>query len=468
MNSRNSTSQVSLSSLTPNTSFTTLTSLTTSTSQKTTNPEPFYQLLCTTKSHSWGKIGNDSLAAVLCAGGSGFNEDDEPGSLFEIEDDMPYSEMGLAASAALPAYVASTSETLRSVIGRFPSILLGNETLGRYNNIAKFPILPRVLSINRARTLQVHPSEEFLKRAHRMDARRFPDGGHKPVIAMALTKLEAFVGFKSLVELKTLFQMEPLKDFMPTAGETDRMTKSHLRGIVETLLTYSHEQCQKGYKAIMDLPKEECTAEMQRLASILAEQYSEQNPNLLVGLLTMNYIVLQTGECLYVPADGVYAYLSGDIIECKARAEDVKTLSPRDDPDTFCSMLTFTPRPVKEYILQHKPYERSKEGRTKVFEPPLREFRLCETRLDKGAEEVLGQSEAGIVVVTKGGGRVETDNAGKSFEMKVGSVYFVAQGTELRIEAGSNGLVMYIAYVGGSMDNNPLDLAGTGGIFASI
>jgi mannose-6-phosphate isomerase len=37
----------------------------------------------------------------------------------------------------------------------------------------------------------------------------------------------------------------------------------------------------------------------------------------------MNFLTLNPGEAIYIPADGIHAYLSGDIIECMARSNNV-------------------------------------------------------------------------------------------------------------------------------------------------
>ena len=42
-----------------------------------------------------------------------------------------------------------------------------------------------------------------------------------------------------------------------------------------------------------------------------------------MALVTMNYLVLDKGDSIYIPADGIHAYLSGDIIECMARSNNV-------------------------------------------------------------------------------------------------------------------------------------------------
>jgi len=67
-----------------------------------------------------------------------------------------------------------------------------------------------------------------------------------------------------------------------------------------------------------------------------------------VALLTMNHLVLEKEEAIYVPADGIHAYSSGDIVECMARSDNVLNTgfcprANRDSVDMFTAALTFSP-----------------------------------------------------------------------------------------------------------------------------
>ena len=60
----------------------------------------------------------------------------------------------------------------------------------------------------------------------------------------------------------------------------------------------------------------------------------------------MNYVVLQPGEAVYVPADGVHDWLSGDTVECMARSDNLINTgfcprADKDNIDLFTSALKF-------------------------------------------------------------------------------------------------------------------------------
>ncbi len=125
----------------------------------------------------------------------------------------------------------------------------------------------------------------------------------------------------------------------------------------------------------------------------LQQQYSKQDPGNLVALLCMNYMVLSPGDSLFIPADGIHAYLSGDIVECMARSNDVLNTGfcPRADQDNvevFSSALTFKPQGVESMLLKSKRSEKGREGRTVVYAPPMSEFSMLLTVLQKDETEV--------------------------------------------------------------------------------
>ncbi len=150
----------------------------------------------------------------------------------------------------------------------------------------------------------------------------------------------------------------------------------------------------------------------------------------------MNYLVLQPGEALYIPADGIHAYLEGDIIECMARSDNMLTAGfcPRaemDDLKLFTEALTFSPHSPDEALLQSKPFKRTKNGKTKIYAPPLSEFNLIKTELGPGETESIEPIKGpSIVVVTAGEGKMVVGDEEK--ELKEGFVFFVGCGKEMQ------------------------------------
>lgn len=78
----------------------------------------------------------------------------------------------------------------------------------------------------------------------------------------------------------------------------------------------------------------------------LQDDYTDTDNGVLMALIYLNYLILQPGETIYVPADGIHAWLSGDIVECMARSDNVLNTgvcphADRDRIDQFTSALTF-------------------------------------------------------------------------------------------------------------------------------
>lgn len=224
----------------------------------------------------------------------------------------------------LPSYIVSTSEDLQDVLDRYSSQLIGDDVLNKFGH-SKLPFLPKVLSISKALPLQLHPNKEMASKLHKEDPDQFTDPNHKPEIAIALSKFEAFCGFKPLADIAKLLKLEPLQQFVDQC-KLESFDDQILKSVVHKMLLASVEEVKTVYSALTSLPKSSFGEEGKHIQSLcprLAEQYDESDPGILVALITMNYMVLEAGESIYIPADGIHAYLAGDIIECMARSNNV-------------------------------------------------------------------------------------------------------------------------------------------------
>lgn len=184
------------------------------------------------------------------------------------------------------------------------------------------------------------------------------------------------------------------------------------------------------------------------LLPCLAQQYSKSDPGNLVALLTMNHLVLQKGDAIYIPADGIHAYLSGDIVECMARSDNVFNTGfcPRADRDSvelFSSALTFGPHSPEDAILKPTKSEKGLKGRTKILAPPMPEFDMLVTELKAGQRETIKALQGpSIMVVTSGSGDLKAESKGHA--LKEGYVFFIGYNAE--IELAAVGLETHITY----------------------
>lgn len=399
------------------------------------------QLKCYCNEYPWGKQGSQSAAARIAS--------KTPGTDFKIDESKPYAEMWYGTYPELPAYVLDSGENLQDVINKSPDELLGRRVIQKFG--LDLPYLPKVLSIAKALPLQLHPNKSLASELHKRDPSSFTDPNHKPEIAIALSKFEAFCGFKPLNDIEQLMLLEPLQMFLPNIKKA-KFDDQTLKYVVQSMLSASESDVKEVEEALAKVDKSAFGkhTNIPELLPRLQDQYGKTDPGSLVALIIMNYLVLQPGESIYIPADGIHAYLAGDIIECMARSNNVLNTgfcprAERNNVETFISSLTFTPHDAKEAILPSKPYEGSKDGHTKVYAPPMSEFNMLASDIPSGATEHLtAVSGPSSLICTQGWGEFKAD--GKTYEIKEGYVFFIGQGVELKIGA-KEALQLFTAYV---------------------
>jgi len=252
----------------------------------------------------------------------------------------------------------------------------------------------QILSIQKALPLQIHPNKELAAQLHKKDPEKFTDPNHKPEIAVTLSKFEVFAGWKPLEDIHILFeQLEPLRRFLP--DKVNIFTNKTLKGVTRAMLEASEQVVAETQEKLGALDKDAYGRQSYILELLprLQQQYSKEDAGTLVALLCMNFMVLSPGEAIYIPADGIHAYLSGDIVECMARSNNVLNTGfcPRADRDSvelFANTMTFKPHNPKEALLPAKPSDKGKHGKTVAFAPPMSEFSMFVTYLDEGETEV--------------------------------------------------------------------------------
>lgn len=153
----------------------------------------------------------------------------------------------------------------------------------------------------------------------------------------------------------------------------------------------------------------------------------------------MNFLTLSAGDAIYIPADAPHAYLSGDIIECMARSNNVINTgfcprADRDNIDLFINALTFGPHSAEETMLASSKSARGQHGKTLEYAPPMSEFNMLKTNLKGGEKESIRPiSGPSVFIVTSGSGSMVA--SGETYELKEGYVFFLGQGTDVTFES---------------------------------
>ena len=331
-----------------------------------------------------------------------------------------------------PSYALSTRQPLEEILKANGESLLGSNILQKFGT--NLPFLPKILSMAKALPLQLHPNKGLASQLHKKDPSKFSDPNHKPEIAIALSKFEAFAGFKPFASIAALFSVPPLRQYYPT----ETLTEPRLKQLCTRLLQLDSASAQAIQDGLAQVPRDLYGDQgyILDLLPRIQKQYGPDDNGTLIALLCMNYLVLSPGEALYVPADGIHAWLAGDIVECMARSDNVLNVgfcprADRDNIELFTSTLTFHAHRVEDMMLKPEPSAKSKHGKTLEYCPELSEFNMLVTRLTQGGEDVVEAVDGpSVLVVTKGEGSMEVEK--ERVELKEGWVFFVGRGVELR------------------------------------
>ena len=154
-------------------------------------PQP-YILLGKIQNYDWGTVNKEAFIPRLLK--------------IEQKKDLPYAEYWIGVHPKAPSEIILEGEkvSLPSVLKQFPFEILGERISKKFNN--SLPFLLKVLSVNKALSIQAHPNKKLADALNQRDPVNYPDKNHKPEIAIAIDKLKAIVGLKepiiSLISLK--------------------------------------------------------------------------------------------------------------------------------------------------------------------------------------------------------------------------------------------------------------------------
>jgi len=173
-----------------------------------------------------------------------------------------------------------------------------------------------------------------------------------------------------------------------------------------------------------------------------------------IGLFVIffcNYVKLSPGEAMFLQADDIHAYISGDIIECMASSDNVVRagFTPKfKDVSTLTKMLTYSFAPIEDQKMQPTDYPYATlntvaytSGSSAIlYDPPIEEFSVVKTDLNRPGAKATFEGIPGpsIVICTRGQGTISVGPA-KVEEIKEGYVFFVGAGAEVVMENTGSG-----------------------------
>ena len=382
-----------------------------------------------------------------------------------------------------PSKDLETGRTLLDMV-QDNQALMGQSIAKRYEQ--KLPFLFKVLSVNKALSIQAHPNKKLAEQLHKNDPKNYPDDNHKPEMTIAVTPFDGLCGFRPLGEiahflkhvpsLRSLVGEEQASKFESTIKgqetttdpSTTKSNKEALRAAFTALMSSSPESIQAAAPKLIAQAESEGSAfagsgvpatSGKELADLMVRLNSQFPAD--IGLFVtffLNYVKLNVGEAMFLKADDIHAYLSGDIIECMASSDNVVRagFTPKfKDVGNLTKMLTYNYAPIEEQKMQPVDYaycklnaEAYKSGSEAIlYDPPIEEFSVVRTELKAKGGKVTFEAIEGpsILICTGGSGKISVGP--KTEEMKEGYVYFVGATAELVLESeGQEPFVTFKAF----------------------
>jgi mannose-6-phosphate isomerase len=346
--------------------------------------------------------------------------------------------------------------------------LLSHSITEKYG--AKLPFLFKVLSIQKALSIQAHPNKALAEQLHARDPKNYPDDNHKPEMAIAITPFEGLCGFRPLNEIAHFLEtIPPLSNVVgssasesfvnfvktnPSISEDGLATaKLALKDVFSALMS-SKSSMDTECAALAALAKSEgdnfagggvTSTPGATLAELVTRLYGEFGADIgIFVLFFLNFITLEPGEALFLKADDVHAYVSGDIMECMAASDNVVRagLTPKfKDVSTLVDMLTYSFAPIDEQKMEATDYPYATLNRAaysagslvQLYDPPIDEFSVIRTVLRGDCSKATFEPLDGpsIIICTAGKGKVSVGPTVQ--DIREGYVFFVGATAELSL-----------------------------------
>lgn len=376
-----------------------------------------------------------------------------------------------------PSLPSKDLETGRSLLEMVQDnqALMGSDISSKYQS--KLPFLFKVLSIAKALSIQAHPNKKLAEQLHAKDPKNYPDDNHKPEMTIAVTPFEGLCGFRPLKEIS--FFLDSLAPLRALVGKEYADELKLVANDSQVELSKAKAALRKAFSALMKQPKDTVASMSKELVALAEAGKIQPGPSVntaeelnelvqrcngqfpadigLFVLFFLNFVKLEPGQAMYLKADDIHAYISGDIIECMASSDNVirAGFTPKfQDVDTLTDILTYDHDPPEQQLLQPVDYPYvtlnttaySSNSSSLLYDPPIEEFSVVRTALKKNGAKATFEGLAGpsIVIATSGSGKIGVGS--KVEELKEGYVYFVGATAELVIESDSDELVTFRAF----------------------
>ncbi|KAG9397332.1 Mannose-6-phosphate isomerase type I [Carpediemonas membranifera] len=176
------------------------------------------------------------------------------------------------------------------------------------------PFLLKALSIAKPLSIQAHPDQELAATLHARRPDIYPDASHKPELMIAVKPTRVLCGFKTSAELLELVGKLPALAAAFGAAAFDAFNSEPWSG-VKGCLTHLFDHPETHEAAIAELVAVDGVA-------AFVHGFFGTDVGVIVAAL-LQHRTLQPGEAVFIPANELHCYLSGEGIEVMVSSDNV-------------------------------------------------------------------------------------------------------------------------------------------------
>jgi mannose-6-phosphate isomerase len=337
---------------------------------------------------------------------------------------QPEAELWIGAHPSAPSGLerAGVRTTLDAVIAADPVGELGATCAARFGG--RLPFLLKVLAVEKALSIQVHPSREQAEAGFRAEterglppgdrARNYVDDWPKPEILCAITPFEMLAGMRAAADAAALLgalgvgELEPLAAELAAAAGPEALTWALTRiltwpaGDRAALVATVAAACAR--LAAENGPYAAACAATARIAG--------DHPGDLgvVASLLLRHAILRPGQAVFMPAGGLHAYLHGTGVELMANSDNVVRAGLTGKHVDVPELLKLTDPGVAVPVIE----PRALDADVSVYDSPAPEFRLYRAAIESGEITLPGDGarlalciEGAVALRAPGGGALK-------------------------------------------------------------
>ncbi|MWN32455.1 MULTISPECIES: mannose-6-phosphate isomerase, class I [unclassified Gilliamella] len=320
---------------------------------------------------------------------------------------------------------------LDELIKNNPLDTLGEKTTTQF---ASLPFLFKILSANKALSIQVHPTkinaeqgferENLIGIAIDSPSRNYKDSNHKPELIYALTPFKAMRSFRPINEILSFFENLdlPVINLQISLLRKNR-TPFQLKKFIEFLLNLSQEDKAHAIKQLLvnitKLDQEPYTT----IKSLINDYPND------IGLfmpLILNIIELQPGQAMFLEAETPHAYLCGTGLEIMANSDNVLRAGLTNkliNTQEFIQNTNFESLKLEQLLI--KPVKMQNKD---IFSVPVNDFKFEIIQSNNQLHEEQVNSPQIVLCIT---GEITITTKSKSLTLTNGESAFIAYNTKI-------------------------------------